>query len=251
MRNVARILAGMVAAGAVVLVCCLDAAQPASKKSTPGVCPTCCPNPQSPRRLTAAELTRRSTAPKVTRGAGGSVIYTPRPGVRLTLNPCSQHYHCYIENFQACPGQVASDQDRQCPNTPPQEGSWVEIHTAYHNGPAINPLPEDLSRCTAEPVVVVGYHAKVTSSGDGPPVPIHFGPPAAEWSGSSTGVKPERCLGAAFWSFTLGCRFTVSPRLLAPCPSGCFTRPDGARKLQPPAALSHDLTHIVPPAKSQ
>lgn len=264
MRNAARILVGIAAAGAVVVVCRLDAAQTAPKKTTTTKTTTTttttttkkagatCSNPQSPRKLTPAELTRPSTDPKVTKGPGGSVIYTPRPGERLTLNPCSQHYHCYIENFQGCPGQVASYQDRECPKGLPQEGSWVEIHTAYHRGPAINPLPEDLSRCTVEPVVVVGYHAKVTSSGDGPPAPIHFGPPAAEWSGSSTGVKPERCLGPAFWSFTLGCDFKVSPRLFAltPCP-GCLTHAEAARKLQPPAALSDDLTCISCPKKPQ
>jgi hypothetical protein len=123
----------------------------------------------------------------------------------------------------------------------------VEVHTAYHNGPAVpNPLPEDLDQCTREPVVVVGYHAKVTSSSDkASALPIHFGPPAAEWSGSSTGTKPGLCKGPAFWSFTLGCDFTLSLQQLA------GRTAEGARKLQPANLLSHDLTKIVPRPKSR
>src|SRR4051812_39581048 len=174
MRNVARILAVIAAVGAAVLVCRLDAAQPAPKKpkapKTARVCPTVCDSPQSPRRLERPN--RAAIVPTVSRGPQDSIYYSPREGVRLVLHACSQHYHCKIENVQACPDQHESD-GPTCP--PLEDGKWVEIHTAYHAGPAVNPpLPEDLKSCTVGPVVVVGYHAKVTSSQDQPPVPVNF-----------------------------------------------------------------------------
>lgn len=241
MRNVARILAGIAAVGAVVFVCRLDAAQPVPK--TAAVCPTCCENPQSPRRLTSADWDRTG-GPTVSQRTQDSIFYSPREGARLVLHACSQHYHCKIENVQACPDQHGSN-GSTCPAL--QDRNWVEIHTAYHAGPAVYPLPEDLSRCTVGPVVVVGYHARVTSSPAQRPLPIHFGPPAAEWWGSSTNniEPPSGCKDPAFWHFALGCDFTVSRTQLR----DEFHHPETARPLQAPNRLSHDLTHIEEPKK--
>jgi hypothetical protein len=237
MRNFARIFAGIAAVGAVVLVGRLDAAQPAPKKTE-----AACPNPQSPRKLTSADWDRRDKVPKVSPGTQDSIEYSPSAGVKLVLHPCSQHYHCLIENFQGCPGQVEPDPRRACPEL--KAGNWVEIHTAYHVGPTVNPLPENLGKCdgNAGPLVVVGYHAKVTAPLTKPALPLHFGPPAAEWSGSSTNNEnddPPSCKAPAFWHFALGCDFTVSTAQL-----GQFHHPDEARRLQPPDRLSHDLTLI-------
>jgi hypothetical protein len=99
-------------------------------------------------------------------------------------------------------------------------------------------------------VVVVGYHAMVTGDPTGPPVPEHFGPPAAEWSGSATNADeppppaPPECKVAAFWSFALGCDFKVSLSQLAG-----LNPPDGTRDLQRGNRLSRDLTHIIAPSK--
>jgi hypothetical protein len=232
MRNAARITRGVAAAGIAVLCFGLGSAQPASKTATT------CGNPQSPRVL--ENWDRTDKVPTVTQLTPDSIDYSPRPGAKLVLHACSQHYHCEVENVQpTCPGQHGSS-GGACPKGLPDE-SWVEIHTAYHAGPAIHPLPEDLGKCTVGPVVVVGYHAKVTSSQDQSPVPIHFGPPAAEWWGSSTNANPPSCKDPAFWHFTLGCDFTVSRHQL-----DHFHHADTARPLQ--TSLSHDLTHI--PAQS-
>jgi len=219
-------------------------AQPASEG------PVCvnCYHPQSPRRLTAADWDWTSRAPTVSRRSADSILYSPRAGVpALVLHACSQHYHCRIENLQSCPGHSASTIPdlTECPEHPPA-GSWVEIHTAYHDGPALHPLPEGLEGCHQPgALVVVGYHAKVTSEQTDSPVPVYFGPPSAEWSGSSTNAdppppEPPACKVAAFWSFTLGCDFKLSQKQLED-----FEHPDRARALQPPDRLSHDLTHIV------
>lgn len=229
MRNAARILRGVAAAGIAALCCGLGSAQSAPKTAT------ACDNPQSPRELKSWDRTER--VPTVTQRTPDSIDYSPRPGARLVLHACSQHYHCEIENVQACPDQHGSS-GGACPTSLPDR-SWVEIHTAYHAGPAINPLPEGLEKCTVGPVVVVGYHARVTSSPDQSPVPIHFGPPAAEWWGSSTNAKPPACKDPAFWHFALGCDFTVSRSQLRH-----FEHADTARPLQ--SSLSHDLTHIDP-----
>jgi hypothetical protein len=236
MRNAARILAGIAAVGAAVLVCRVEAAQPAPK--TAAACPTCCDSPQSPRELKNWDRTERVAT--VSQGDGSSIIFSPRPGARLVLHPCSQHYHCQVENVQ-CPGQQGSTESA-CPPTL-QPGSWVEIHTAYHAGPAVNPLPENLDSCRVGPVVVVGYHAKAISGPAGPPVPVLFGPPAAEWWGSSTNAGPPSCKNPAFWHFALGCNFTVSALQLR----NQFRHPDRARALQAPNRLSRDLTLIEAP----
>jgi hypothetical protein len=247
MRNAARSIAGVAVALAAAGFSGHGSAQAAPQ--TEPVCAACCYHPQSPRSLTAADWDWTSRVPTVSRHTTDSIDYVPRPGVRLTLHRCSQHYHCRIENVQACPKQSAAPAEGECPKDPPV-GSWVEIHTVYHQGPALNPLPEPIDRCGPGPLVVVGYHAKVTSAASRrPPVPQHFGPPSAEWSGSATNVDPPPpappdCKAAAFWSFALGCDFEVSTEQLRP-----FTHPDGARALQPKNRLSHDLTHIVGPSK--
>jgi hypothetical protein len=239
MRNAARILVCIAAA---VLVCGLGSAQPAPK--TAAACPTCCDNPQSPRILTAGHWNGTSTTPTVTQRTPDSITYSPRPGARLILHACSQHYHCRIENVQTCQGQHGSD-GSACPTNLP-DGSWVEIHTAYHAGPARDPLPHGLNQCDVGPVVVVGYHARVTAAPGGGTVPVHFGPPAAEWWGSSTNAEAPSCKDPAFWHFTLGCDFTVTRQQLGP-----LAPPDTARPLQPQDRLSHDLIHVVPRPKSR
>jgi hypothetical protein len=226
MREAARILKGVVVVGAAMLYCGLASAQPAA-----------CPNPQSPRSLKTGDWYQTSSRATVTPRSDGSILFSPRPGATLVLQPCSQHYHCEVENVQACGDQHGASGDL-CPVSLPDR-SWVEIHTAYHAGEAVDPLPEDLESCTAGPVVVVGYHARVTSAPASLPIPLHFGPPAAEWWGSSTNANPPECKNPAFWHFALGCNFTISRQQLEH-----FTHPDTARPLQ--TSLSHDLTHIVP-----
>jgi hypothetical protein len=244
MRKAARSLAGIAVALAAIGFSVHGSAQPAPQPEP--VCAACCYHPQSPRSLTAADWDWTSTTPTVLRNTADSISYQPRAGVKLVLHRCSQHYHCRIENVQACPGQRGAPAagESECPANPPV-GSWVEIHTVYHNGPVINPTPEGLDRCLPETLVVVGYHAKVTSEAVRPPVPVHFGPPSAEWSGSATNVDPPPpappdCKAAAYWSFALGCDFKVSEEQLK-----AFTHPDGARALQTGNRLSHDLTHVV------
>jgi hypothetical protein len=246
MRNVARILAGIAAVGVAVLVGRLDAAQPAPKTAD---CPFC-GNPQSPRKVTPeTRWNWESTVPMVSpeQKTPDTIDYSPRAGVKVPMHPCSQHYHCLVENFQGCTGQEESNGRRSCPDLKP--GNWVEIHTAYHMAPAVHPLPEDLGQCDTKdgkPVVVVGYHAMVTSSPAVPSLPLHFGPPAAEWSGSSTNNEndqPASCKIPAFWHFALGCGFKVSAEQLR------HMHPETARALQSSDRLSHDLTHIEAPKK--
>jgi hypothetical protein len=246
MRNAARSIAGVAVALAVGFAA-QGLAQPAPQAEP--VCAACCYHPQSPRSLTAADWNWTSRIPTVVQSTANSITYKPREGVRLPLHICSQHYHCGIENVQACPGQSAAPAARgsACP-AKPAVGSWVEIHTAYYDGPALNPPPRDLGECKKSKtvVVVVGYHAMVTDDPTSSPIPLHFGPPAAEWWGSSTDVDnppppaPPECKVAAFWSFALGCDFKVSRRQLER-----LGPPDGTRDLQTGNRLSHDLTHVV------
>ena len=246
MRNAARSIAGVAVALAAVGFSAQGSAQPAPQAEL--VCPTC-NHPQSPRSLTDADWDWTSRIPAVTERTADSITYSPRQGVQLTLHRCSQHYHCRIENVQACPKQSAApaEGEGECPKDPPV-GSWVEIHTVYHQGPTLIPTPEPIDRCQPGNLVVVGYHAKVTSAPIHSRVPVHFGPPSAEWSGSATNIDnppdPPQCKVAAFWSFALGCDFKVSSEQLR-----SFTHPDQARALQPADRLSHDLTHIVSPPK--
>ncbi len=252
-RSIARVAVALAAGGFSLLAPPPSAAQE--------VCAACCYRPQSPRSLTAADWNWTARTPTVTRINADSIAYEPRPGVRKVLHICSQHYHCRIENVQGCPGESAAPAaaPSDCPAVPPKD-SWVEIHTVYHDGPALlNPTPQGIERCGPAPLVVVGYQAKVTTAAVRPPIPQFFGPPSAEWTGSATTVDPPppappSCEPAAFWSFALGCDFKVSQEQLKP-----FTEPKGARVLQPANRLSHDLTHVVgrtkhpkqPPAKPQ
>jgi hypothetical protein len=240
MRNGARRFTGFALALAAALVCGRATAQTA----------TCCTRPQSPRSLTEGDWDYTSGVSTV-QSHGDSITYEPRAGVKKTLHRCSQHYHCHIENVQTCNKESAASAagESTCPETPPV-GSWIEVHTAYHDAPAVIPTPEDLGSCDLKTVVVVGYHAKVTDDPVSvPPIPVHFGPPAAEWTGSSTGpdVPPlPECKVAAFWHFTLGCDFKLSQRQLVKE----FHHADEARGLQPPNRLSKDLTHIVAKKKA-
>lgn len=202
---------------------------------------------QSPRRLEKYDA--ESTTSTVARGADdNTLVFTPRGGTPTTLHRCSQHYHCWIENLQPlCPGQhatAAGGPPGNCPKLPPV-GSWVEIHTAYSAEVGGSCDPETLDCCIKGPIVVMGYHAKVTADTTPGPVPVKWGPPSAEWSGSNTGPDnpPGECKPVhAQWSFPLGCDFTVSLGQL-----GLFHHQDKARGLQPPERLSNDLTHVRVP----
>lgn len=248
MRNAARRLAGVVVAGVALCFCGLSSAQPAP---APAPAPGTCRIPQSPRSLTAADWNQTSETPAVSQNTADSVSFMARDGRKLILHLCSQHYHCRIENVQTCEGEKATPAagESACPARPPV-GSWIEIHTVYHEGPTLNPLPEDLKSCRGT-LVVLGYHAKVTAAPASSPIPVPFGPPAAEWSGSATNVDvppppaPPECKAAAFWHFALGCDFTLSQARIV----DRFKHPDEARGLQPPNRLSRDLTHIVRPPK--
>lgn len=248
MRSAARSIAWIAVAWVAVGFPGQGSAQPAAQ--TEPVCAACCYHPQSPRSLTAADWNQTSRVLTVWRHSADSISYSPRVGVPTqVLHVCSQHYHCGIENVQACPGQSAPPATRgsACP-AKPAVGSWVEVHTAYYDGPVLNYPPRNLDECkkSRTVVVVVGYHAMVTEDPTGSPVPVHFGPPAAEWWGSATSADdppppaPPECKVAAFWSFALGCDFKVSLRQLEP-----LNPPDGTRVLQPSNRLSRDLTHIV------
>jgi hypothetical protein len=201
---------------------------------------------QSPRLLENydAESETSTVAP----GADDTLIFTPRGGTPTTLHRCSQHYHCWIENLQPeCPGQhatAAGGPAEGCPKLPPVD-SWVEIHTVYSAEVGGSCDPETLACCTKEPFVVMGYHAKVTADTTPGPVPVQWGPPSAEWTGSNTGPDnpPGECKPIrAQWSFTLGCDLTVSLGQLS-----LFHHQDQARGLQPPERLSSDLTHVCVP----
>jgi hypothetical protein len=250
MRNGARSFMGFAVALAAALVCGPAAAQTATPAASAATAPgaTCCTRPQSPRSLTDADWDYTSSVSTVQQD-GDSITYEPRAGVKKTLHRCSQHYHCHVENVQSCNKASAAAPaagESACPAKPPV-GSWVEIHTAYHDAPAVIPTPQNLGSCDLKTVVVVGYHAKVTLNPAPSPPPSHFGPPAAEWTGSSTGpdVPPlPECKVAAFWHFALGCDFKVGEGQLAK-----FDHPDEARGLQPADRLSKDLTHIVVPKK--
>jgi hypothetical protein len=251
MRSAARSIAWIAVAWVAVGFPGQGSAQPAPQ--TESVCAACCYHPQSPRSLTATDWNQTSRIPTVSQISANSIRYKPRADVSLTLNVCSQHYHCGIENVQACPRQSAAPAVRgsACP-AKLTVGSWVEIHTAYYDGPVLNHPPRSLDECkkSRTVVVVTGYHAMVTEDPTGSPVPLHFGPPAAEWWGSATNADnppppaPPECKVAAFWSFALGCDFKVSLRQLEP-----LNPPDGTRVLQPSNRLSRDLTHIIAPSK--
>jgi hypothetical protein len=202
-----------------------------------------CDNPQSPRKL--EHYDHNSKVSIVRQGPNDTVLYTPRDQPKaqpITLRRCSQHYHCQVENTQPQCGEqgavapAAAASSPYCPMPPAR--SWVEIHTAYSFQAEC--VAEGLECCTKQPVVVIAYHAKLTDGGLGGPVPVPWGPPSAEWSGSSTGVKPPlECKGPAQWAFTLGCGFTVTKRQLEQ-----FRYPERARPLQD--QLSTDFTLVEP-----
>jgi hypothetical protein len=202
-----------------------------------------CANPQSPRRL--EHFDQRPTF-AVTRAADStdSVRYTRRSDRKVfLLKRCGQHYHCSIENVQPECGQEW--RSGECGE--PAPGSWVEVHTVFSTAPSADCAdPEGLGCCKSQqegdPVLVLGYHAKVTAKGPPlNPIPVPWGFASAQWSGSTTGTKaPEPCKPAAQWDFVLGCGFTVSKAQL-----GLFTRFDQARPLQ--QQLSRDLTRTPAP----
>jgi len=207
--------------------CLRGAAQPAVKGG-----PTCPCTNQSPRQL---GTTQHSSESIVRQGPNDTVVYKARGSTTTwTLARCSQHYHPQLENLQ-----------RQC-TMPPNS---VEIHTAYSLRPSC--VREDTSCCTQEPVVVLAYQARVTAGGETGPVPVRWGPPWAQWSGSTTGPDKagEPCYGQlpygsckphAQWSFLTRCDLQVSQAQLA-----TFRYPEAARPIQPPERLSSDLT-LVP-----
>jgi hypothetical protein len=101
---------------------------------------------------------------------------------------------------------------------------------------------------------VVAYHAKVTTSTSGPAsclspdshriakVPVCWGPPSAEWSGSTTGPPYDTCKGPALWTFALICEgVEVSRSRLAQ-----LGAPEQVRGLQR-QRLSDDLARVPPP----
>lgn len=202
--------------------------------------PTCAKS-QSPRRL--EDYSRQPTF-SVGRSpdSAAAVIYTQRcDGRKWTLERCGQHYHCQVENVQPECGQHGAR--GTC--SKPTPGDWVEIHTVYSTNVGTDCDPESLACCQSlepgDPVLVIGYHAKVT--GEGPPLqpfPMPWGFPTASWSGSTTGTKPPvDCKPPAQWSFILGCDFTVTGKQL-----DLFAHMDQARRLQ--TQLSNDLTREPP-----
>ena len=243
MRNAARSIAGVAIVLAAAGFSAQGSAQPAPQAEPASE--TCCNHPQSPRSLTGADWNYTSTVSTVLRQSDDSVRYAPRAGVQEVLHRCSQHYHCRIENVQGCAKESAAPAAGQsaCPARP-VVGSWVEVHTVYHLGPTVTPTPEGLEQCDPATLVVVGYQAQVTTAPVTSPIPVHFELPAAEWTGSSTGVDkppPPECKVAAFWRFALGCNFRLSEQQLVKF----FMHPEEAREIQPPNRRSRDLTHIV------
>ena len=201
-----------------------------------------CKNPQSPRTL---EKYDQNPSFSVNRSpdSDATVVYTRRSDrKKWTLKRCGQHYHCQVETPQPACGQHGAV--GTC--SQPAPGNWVEVHTVYSTKPAtVNCDPEDLDCCQSaapgDPVLVIGYTAKVTK--EGPPLqpfPLPWGFPTAQWSGSTTGTKePVDCKDPAQWKFILGCDFTVTEKQL-----GLFTKFDQSRPLQ--TQLSKDLVRRPP-----
>lgn len=201
-----------------------------------------CAIPQSPRKLWLYDGESKTSI--VERGPDNSVFYTPRgekPRYQLFL--CSQHYHCYPENYQQCLNVPPPTGKETCKGL--AAGDWIEVHTAYAAKVA-SPCnkPESLDCCLTPPVLVRGYHAKITTGGNDP-LPDPWDLPLIQWSGSSTGPDKTRneCKAAAQWSFTPGCELRVSKEVV----EKRFRHPDPPRALQPPNRLSKDLTLVTPP----
>ena len=233
MRTSTRFGIGLVVAAAVACCSMPGFAQSAAKA---------CDNAQSPRVLENYGQRPSFSVDRAPASEGDAIVYVQRPqGRRYLLRRCGQHYHCHVENVQPqCGQQGATGKCGQ-----PASGSWVEVHTVYSVKVGTGCDPETLDCCLstapADPVLVMAYHAKVTS--DGPPlqpIPLPWGFDTARWSGSTTGTKPPtECKPAAKWNFMLGCDFTVSERQLK-----LFHHFDQARPLQ--RQLSNDLTHEPP-----
>jgi hypothetical protein len=225
---------------ALVLICavCLGGAAPPAAPPAQS-----CIN-QSPRRLDEPRPVINTSL--VAPGVDDTLFYTPPTGAKVKLSRCGQHYHCEIENFQGCPGQ-------QLTLNPPQTcrpvplGGWIEIHTVYAAGVERDQYcdPETLNCCKTGPYVVMAYHAKVVGpTVPAAPVPVLWGLPAFEWSGSNTGWDPPGACKTtpAHWSFIRGFNFTVSESQLR-----VFRHADAARRLQPAARLSNDLMRVEKP----
>jgi hypothetical protein len=217
-------------------LCLRGSAQPAA---TPN---QTCVN-QSPRVLANYNVDPGQAT--VRRGSNDNIlIYTPPGGTPTTLYRCGQHYHCRIENLQPnCSGQMATEIGTPPLCSQPPADGWVEIHTVYAAvGRGDGCDPETLNCCVAPPFVVKAYHARVRPGSQLSSVPVRWGSPAAEWSGSNTGPDdyPGGCKPLpARWDFTLGCNFQVTWGQLKN-----FHHPEPARGLQPAARLSTDLTKI-------
>ncbi|HEV7669601.1 MAG TPA: hypothetical protein VGS22_13840 [Thermoanaerobaculia bacterium] len=177
-----------------------------------------------------------------------TLVYTPAGGTPTTLHRCGQHYHCQIENLQpTCPGQHATAEGGPPGGCPKDSndlpvGTWIEVHTVFSSEVAEVCDTETLNCCKTGPVVVMGYHAKVTANTTTEPIPVDWGLPAAEWSGSNTSPdeSPGECKPiSAKWRFSLGCDLTVGHGQL-----GLFRHADAARGLQPPNRLSSDLNRL-------
>ena len=188
---------------------------------------------QAPRALAGVAPDHHSPVSKVQNVTPESLTYDGR-----TLRLCSLHYHCTIETFQGCTGQSVSPEPgpEHCPL--PSAGSWIEVHRAYAVDPTCVGSVKDC--CKNAPFVVLGYHAKVVTSGVAPAIlPLFREGEYDEFSGSTTGPGSveggDRCKPAAFWSFSRGCHFEVHANQVA-------AEGEGARPLQ--FEVSHDLTWV-------
>jgi len=231
-RSRTRLGIGLVVASAVACSALPGFAQYAAKT---------CNNPQSPRRLENYSNRPSFTVGRPAAADGDAVRYTRlSDGRQFLLKRCGQHYHCQVENVQPQCGQTGAT--GTCGE--PTPNSWVEIHTLYAERMApVGCDPEATPGCcataaTGDPILVMAYHAKVTS--DGPPIlsiPLPWGFVTARWSGSTTGAEPPTCKPPAQWNFVLGCEFTVSQQQLRG-----FHHMEQARPLQ--SYLSNDLTEF-------
>jgi len=203
--------------------------------------PPRCTVPQSPRRVWLYD--QRSTVSTVERGPDQSIYYTPRAGgERQQLFQCGQHYHCYVENQQKCPGDPSPPPgEAKCP-AHPGVGDWIEVHTVYAAQVGTQCDSETLDCCRKEPFLVRAYQVRVTDSHATLPDP--WSPLVIQWSGSTTGPDKtsNECKPAAQWSFTPECKLEVGRDVL----EDLFHHPHEARALQTADRLSHDLTLVTP-----
>jgi len=226
--------------GLVVVLCtcrAAAAAPPAAATGTPpaGAMPGACSN-QSPRALAGVAWDKRAAESPVENVTDQTVLYHGQ-----TLHLCSQHFHCQIENFQGCAGQSVSPDPGPVSCPVPPAGSWVEVHRAYAAKAGCVGHVGDC--CLEEPFVVLGYQAKVAPGIAPVSLPLFRQQPFADFSGSTTGPGHEEgaeaCKPAAYWSFSLGCGYTVHANQLTQKPN----YGEGARPLQ--SDVSRDLTLVV------